>query len=494
MASKKTKTPRYPKSHIVAASGIAAALSIFLLVIPTTEVEARRTTMTLELENVQPSDARPSVSEELDALIQDTVTITSPIELAKPAARVLTSTTTEASPEIIRAAYHQPMTTPAVAELIEEQAAAPRSTDWFSVTVAAGNTLSVLFSQAGLSSSSMHSVLASSKEAQRFTRLKVGQVIEFKTDEHGELEAMRSRISDLETIVAERSGDKFVFKKDAIKPEVSTGFAQGTIDSSLFLTAQRAGLSHNLTMQMANIFGYDIDFAREIRKGDTFEVLFEELHVGDKRVGTNNILAARFVNKGKTFTAVRYTDKQGHSSYYRADGTSMRKAFIRTPVEFARISSRFNPNRRHPVLNKIRAHRGVDYAASTGTPIMATGDGRIVHLGRKGGYGNTIVVKHGQKYQTLYAHLSRYANGLKVGSNVSQGQTIGYVGMTGLATGPHLHYEFLINGTHVDPLGIKLPVSDPIPQGERTAFMAVSNKLMASLDQQRSTQLASLDQ
>lgn len=492
MASKKTKTPRYPKSHIVAASGIAAALSIFLLVIPTTEVEARKTTMTLELENVQPTDARPSVSDELDALIQDTVTLTSPIELAKPAVQVLNSTITEASPEIIRAAYHQPMTT-AVAEEVEEQAA-PRSTDWFSVTVAAGNTLSVLFSQAGLSSNAMHSVLASSKEAQRFTRLKVGQVIEFKTDQQGELQAMRSRISDLDTIVAERSGDKFVFKKDSIKPDVTTSFAQGTIDGSLFLTAQRAGLSHNLTMQMANIFGYDIDFAREIRKGDTFEVLFEELRVGDKAVGTNNILAARFVNKGKTFTAVRYTDKQGHSSYYRADGTSMRKAFIRTPVEFARISSRFNPNRRHPVLNKIRAHRGVDYAASTGTPIMATGDGRIVHLGRKGGYGNTIVVKHGQKYQTLYAHLSRYANGMKVGSNVSQGQTIGYVGMTGLATGPHLHYEFLINGTHVDPLGIKLPVSDPVPQSERTAFMAVSNKLMASLDQQRSTQLASLDQ
>jgi murein DD-endopeptidase MepM/ murein hydrolase activator NlpD len=481
MASQKTKTPRYPKSHILAASGIAAALSIFLLVIPTTDVEAKKTFIPLDLEAVQISEPTPSISEELDALIGETVTLTSPIELARPAEL---ATTSEASPLVVKAALQAEA---AVAE-------PPRApTDWFSITVATGNTLSVLFSQVGLSAGTMHAVLGSSKEAQRFTRLRVGQVIEFKLDADGELESMRSRISDLETIRVDRTGEKFAFSRDMIEPEVSTGFAFGSIDSSLFLSAQRAGLSHNLTMQMANIFGYDIDFARQIRQGDTFEVIYEELRVGEKRVGTNNILAARFVNRGKTYTAVRYTDKQGNSSYYRADGTSMRKAFIRTPVEMARISSRFNLGRRHPVLNTIRAHRGVDYAAPTGTPIMATGDGRVVHVGRKGGYGNTVIIKHGQKYQTLYAHLSRYANGIRVGSHVSQSQVIGYVGATGLATGPHLHYEFQINGTHVDPLGIELPVSDPIPQSERTAFMAVSNKLMASLDQKRSTQLAMLE-
>ncbi len=483
MASKKTKTPRYPKSHILAASGIAAALSIFLLVIPTTDVEAKKTFIPLELEATQIVETGPSISEELDALIGETVTLNSPIELARPMQVALT---TEASPLLVQNAVQ-------TTEIPEPAEAKSVPTDWFSITVATGNTLSVLFSQVGLSAATMHSVLSSSKDAQRFTRLRVGQVIEFKLDKQGELESMRSRVSDLETIRVDRKGEKFAFSRDTIKPEVSTGFAHGTIDSSLFLSAQRAGLSHNLTMQMANIFGYDIDFARQIRKGDTFEVLFEELHVGDKRVGTNNILAARFVNRGKTYTAVRYTDKQGNSNYYRADGTSMRKAFIRTPVEFARISSRFNLGRRHPVLNTIRAHRGVDYAAPTGTPIMATGDGRVVHVGRKGGYGNTVIIKHGQKYQTLYAHLSRYASGIRVGSNVSQSQVIGYVGATGLATGPHLHYEFQVNGTHVDPLGVELPVSDPIPKSERTAFMALSNKLMASLDQQRSTQLAMLE-
>ncbi|SDS96524.1 Murein DD-endopeptidase MepM and murein hydrolase activator NlpD, contain LysM domain [Halopseudomonas xinjiangensis] len=480
MASHKTKTPRYPKSHLVAASGIAAALSIFLLVIPTTDVEAKKTFVQLELDPAQ-LQSQVTAAAELDNLVSDTITAASPLDLAKP----IDAMQAESATAVLQALDETPV---AVAETI-----APQPTDWVSVTVAAGNTLSVLFSQIGLSSGTLHSAM-SSKEAQRFTRLNVGQVIEFKLDEQGDLLAMRSKINDLETIRLDRESGKFKFSKELIEPEVHTRFASGTIDSSLFLSAQRAGLSHNLTMQMANVFGYDVDFAREIRKGDTFEVLFEELRVGDKTVGSKNILAARFVNRGKTFTAVRYTDKQGYSSYYRADGTSMRKAFIRTPVEFARISSRFNPGRRHPVLNKIRAHKGVDYAAATGTPIKATGDGRVVHVGRKGGYGNTVVIKHGQKYQTLYAHMVRYAKGIAPGKNVSQGQVIGYVGMTGLATGPHLHYEFRINGAHVDPLSVKLPASDPIAASERTAFLALSKKLMANLDQHGDTQLAMLQE
>src|SRR5690606_16742065 len=197
-------------------------------------------------------------------------------------------------------------------------------------------------------------------------------------------------------------------------------FPSGTINSSLFVAAQNEGLSRNPAMQPGNIIGDDVDFAREIRQTDSLRVQYEEKQEAGERVGTANIPDARFTNRVNTDTDVRYTDANGHTSYYRADGTSMRKAFIRTPVEFARISSRFNPGRRHPVLNKIRAHKGVDYAASTGTPIKATGDGRVVHVGRKGGYGNTVVIKHGQTYQTLYAHMSRYASGIRVGSNVSQ--------------------------------------------------------------------------
>ncbi len=481
MGHHKSESSRYPKSHLMAASGIAAALSIFLLVIPTTQVEAKRTLVQLDLTEVhERSTTEAPLSEELDALISETVTISSPLELTSHSESI----TPAASPEVVNAGISL---APIVAE--PQEAVTP---EWTSVTVSSGDTLSILFQNVGLSANTLHEVINSSQEAKAFTRLRVGQQLEFKLGEDGRLLGMRSQLNTLETIRIDRDGEHYAFSKDVLEPAVSTRFAHGSIDSSLFVAAQKAGLSHNLTMQMANVFGYDVDFAREIRQGDRFEVLYEEKHLDGQRVGTGNILAARFTNRGKTYTAVRYTDANGYSSYYRADGTSMRKAFIRTPVEFARISSRFNPGRRHPVLNKIRAHKGVDYAAATGTPIKATGDGRVVHVGRKGGYGNTVVIKHGQTYQTLYAHMSRYASGIRAGSNVSQGQVIGYVGMTGLATGPHLHYEFQVSGRHVDPLSVQLPASDPIPQSERTAFLALSNQMMASLDQQGSTQLAQL--
>ena len=478
MAHSKSKSPRYPKSHLMAASGIAAALSIFLLVIPTTEVEAGRTLLQLDpLETTAPNTPTSTLSEELDALIGETVTLASPFELA----RITESYGTSASPQAVNAGINL---MPVADKGAESQ--------WTSMTVNSGDTLSVLFQNAGLSANTLHAVINSSKEAKAFTRLRVGQQVDFKLDSDGQLLAMRSQLNTLETIRIGLDNEDYVFSKDVLEPEVNTRFASGSIDSSLFVAAQNAGLSHNLTMQMANVFGYDVDFAREIHQGDSFEVLFEEKQLDGQRVGTGNILAARFTNRGRTFTAVRYTDSQGNSSYYRADGTSMRKAFIRTPVEFARISSRFNPNRRHPVLNRIRAHNGVDYAAATGTPIKATGDGRVVHVGRKGGYGNTIVIKHGQSYQTLYAPMSRYASGIRSGSNVQQGPIIGYVGMTGLATGPHLHYEFQVKGRHVETFSDNLTASDPIPKGERNHFLSHSNQLMASLDQQGVTQLAQL--
>ena len=484
MPSHKTKPPLYPKSHIVAASGIAAALSIFLLVIPTSDVEARKTYVQLDLDTITAHLDSAGSSKDVDALISETVTFSLADELNRP-------TIPLAAKPSLRGRDYQALPVELPMAIVAE---AQPASEWKSVTVASGDTLSVVFNRVGLSANTLHAVINSSSEAKRFTRLKAGQVLDFKLGTNGELNAMKSKINDLETLRLDRDGDSYIANNELITPDVRTQFAQGEITSSLFLAAQKAGMSHNLTMEMANIFGYDVDFARDIRQGDRFEVIYEELHVGDKRVGTNNILAARFSNRGKTYTAVRYTDKSGYSSYYRADGTSLRKAFIRTPVEFARISSKFNPNRRHPVLNKIRAHNGVDYAAATGTPIKATGDGRIVHVGRKGGYGNTIIVQHGQKYKTLYAHMSRYANNMRQGTNVSQGQIIGYVGMTGLATGPHLHYEFLVNGRHVNPLGIDLPVADPVPQNERTAFMAISNKMMASLDQSNETQVALLEQ
>ena len=241
-------------------------------------------------------------------------------------------------------------------------------------------------------------------------------------------------------------------------------------------------MSDGLIMGLAGIFGWDIDFALDIRQGDSFTVFYEELYLEGEKVGDGNIIAAEFVNNNHTYRAYRYTDSNNKTEYYSPDGKSMRKPFMRTPVDLARISSHFNLRRRHPVLNKIRAHRGVDYAASTGTAIKATGDGKVMHRGKKGGYGNTIILRHGNTYTTLYAHMSKYARKTSVGSRVKQGQIIGYIGSTGLATGPHLHYEFRVNGVHRNPLKVKLPSANPLPDSEMDRYQASIQPMIVQLD------------
>lgn len=220
----------------------------------------------------------------------------------------------------------------------------------------------------------------------------------------------------------------------------------GTIVSSLSAAGQKAGLSNDLILQLTDIFAWDIDFATNLRRGDQFTVVYEKNSSDGER-----IIAAEFVNQGRILTAVRYQDKEGNSNYYTPEGKAMRKAFLSTPVDYARISSHFDANRRHPILNRIRAHKGVDYAARTGTPVKAAGDGKIAFIGRKGGYGQVLIVQHGEHYETLYAHLSNFRRGLQDGDAVRQGEIIGYVGQTGLATGPHLHYEFRVDGEHRNP-------------------------------------------
>jgi murein DD-endopeptidase MepM/ murein hydrolase activator NlpD len=266
--------------------------------------------------------------------------------------------------------------------------------------------------------------------------------------------------------------------------------ASAIIKDSLFQTGIEAGLSENLIMELAQLFGWDIDFALDIRSGDRFTLLYEELYRDGERLRDGRILAAEFVNQGRSVQAVLFTRSDGESDYYSPDGKSMRKAFLRAPVDFRRISSRFQRERWHPVLGVKRPHRGVDYAAAIGTPIKAAGDGRITHRGTKGGYGKTIILQHGATYSTLYAHMSRYAKSTQVGKRVRQGQIIGYVGKTGLATGPHLHYEFRVNGVHRNPLTVKLPSADPLPKRYRAEFEAHATPLLAQLDLYRRTMLA----
>jgi murein DD-endopeptidase MepM/ murein hydrolase activator NlpD len=243
-------------------------------------------------------------------------------------------------------------------------------------------------------------------------------------------------------------------------------------------------------MELAQIFGWDIDFALDIRKGDQFRVLYEEKYLDGEKIGEGNILAAEFTNNGDTFAAVRYTDSNGDTNYYTPDGRSMRKAFLRSPVDFRRISSGFKRERYHPVLGVKRPHRGTDYAAKTGTPIKASGDGKVIWRGTKGGYGKTIIIQHGGNITTLYAHMSKYNSKVTSGSRVKQGQTIGYVGMTGTATGPHLHYEFRLNGVHKNPVTVKLPDAQPIANKELAKFKADTSQLIAELQMKAVEQLA----
>jgi murein DD-endopeptidase MepM/ murein hydrolase activator NlpD len=274
------------------------------------------------------------------------------------------------------------------------------------------------------------------------------------------------------------------FESLTIEAEIERRPAQltGVVTSSLFAAAQKAGLSNRLVMELADIFGYDIDFALDLRDGDRFSVVYDQLYKHGDKLRDGDIVAAEFVNQGKTYRAMRYVDADGNATYYTPDGDSLRKAFIRTPVDFIRISSGFTTGRLHPILNVIRAHKGVDYAAAIGTPVKATGDGIVDFVGVKSGYGNVVSIRHGAKYSTLYGHLSRFRAGLKVGQRVRQGQLIAYVGMTGLATGPHLHYEFRVNGVHQNPLTVALPRANPLSQAVIARWRSDNAAVLAQLD------------
>ncbi len=366
---------------------------------------------------------------------------------------------------------------------------------WREFKVKSGDSLSQLFKRAKIKPQQLDELMKSGKAVKKLTKIFPKDTIRVLSDDAGVLQALRYDIDHKSYLMVERTSGVLVAKTYNHQIETRQTHASGVIDSSLFLAAQEAGISQNVIMELANVFGWDIDFALDIRKGDNFTVLYEELFRNGEKISDGNILAADFVNDGKTYRAVRYTNPQtNESEYYTADGKSMRKAFIRSPVHFSRISSGFNLKRKHPILLNKRPHRGVDYAAKRGTPIYAAGDGKVIFKGKKGGYGKVMILKHGTKYTTLYAHLKTYNRKLKTGSRVKQGQTIAYVGSSGLATGPHLHYEFRVNGTHRNPLTVKLPESNPVPKRYMADFELTTTPVFAQLELvTRSQQVALAD-
>ena len=337
------------------------------------------------------------------------------------------------------------------------------------ITVRSGDSLSTIFKRLGLSRS-IPPLLRLGTATEALHRLRPGQVLHIFQDDQGLRHLMYRPTLTQETHYWRIPGGTYTVGHIDLPVEHRRRVVSGTIGRTLFEAGDDVGLSPSMILELARIFGWDIDFALEIRKGDQFKLVWDEHWVQGRYAADGPILAAEFINQGRTHQALRYIRKDGRADYYTPDGKHLRKQFLRTPVDFTRISSHFNPRRLHPVLKRVRPHRGVDYAAPTGTPVYAAGNGTVIHRGWKGGYGRVIFIRHGARYTTVYAHLSRYARGLRVGSKVTQGQIIGRVGRSGVATGPHLHYEFRIDGVHRNPVKIGFPPLDPLRYVELADF------------------------
>jgi murein DD-endopeptidase MepM/ murein hydrolase activator NlpD len=348
------------------------------------------------------------------------------------------------------------------------------------VTVRQGDSLSSLFNQVGLSAQVLSRMINSSGESNVLSRLFPGNKLSFYIPEPGQLKRLEVFSSPLEGFVFTLKDSRYEVEPILRTPEIVQVTREGRIADSLFLAGQRADIPANVIMSMADVFGGVIDFLLDPRQGDEFSIVYEEKYLEGQFVGTGEILAAQFINQGREHAAVRYQTLAGDIGFFSPDGESMTKAFLKNPLDVFRISSNFNPNRMHPILNTIRAHRGTDYAAPTGTPVRATADGTVTWASRNGSYGKLIVVEHQGSFETKYAHLNDYADGIKKGVRVRQGQIIGYVGATGGATGPHLHYEFLVGGVHKDPRTIvdQMPIAIALDEAEMARFREHTQEIL----------------
>ena len=326
--------------------------------------------------------------------------------------------------------------------------------------------------------------LIKTKGSEKLANIKTGDFVEISFSENKTPKEIFVTRNGLKGVLAEFKDKTYTIKDYERTPEVLERFASVTIDESLYQSALKEGISDSIIMDLVFIFGWDIDFVFDIRSGDSFEVLYEEYFYKGEKIKNGDIVVARFKRGKKVFSAIRFfSSVTGTKEYFSTRGENIKKAFLKTPVEFSYISSHYNLKRKHPVLNKIRAHTGVDYAAPTGTPVRSTSSGTVSFIGNKGGYGKLIEIKHSEDYSTRYAHLSKFNPRLNNGSKVEQGETIGYVGQTGLATGPHLHYEFRVGGNHTNPLTVKLPDAKPISEVEKEEFFDHAIKMINRLDE-----------
>src|SRR5712671_720373 len=358
------------------------------------------------------------------------------------------------------------------------------------VIVTRNDTLDRIFRRLKLNLADLTSLRTLPGLRARLDSLRPGEALRF-IHRDGQLFGLERRLNESQTLKVSREPSGL--KADVLQNplEMRSRTVRGHIDHSLFEAVQAAGANDTTAVALADIFGWDIDFVLDVRSGDTFVVTYDEIWRDGAYVKDGPVQAAAFVNQGREFRAVRYTDPEGGSRYYTPDGRSLYRAFLRAPVDFTRVSSRFNSARLHPILQRMRAHPGIDYAAPMGTPVRAAGDGRIRFAGRKGGYGNLVEIEHSRSIVTVYGHLSRFAPGTRSGTHVTQGTVIAYVGMTGLATGPHLHYEYRVNGVFKNPQTVILPAAAPIDARWQADFLTRSAPLLASLETARGPMLVS---
>lgn len=372
----------------------------------------------------------------------------------------------------------------------------PAETDmalWRHERVQRGDTVAALLSRLNIDGQEAIDFLRTASTARSLRQLVPGKFVQAKTSEDGELLWLSYLNGSGTQFVVEKGAGGFVASEQPAQLEQRIVMKSGEIVSSLFAATDAANVPDNIAVQIADIFASDIDFHRDLRKGDHFTVVYEISYSDGEPVKTGRVLAAEFVNQGKAYRAIYFQAPDGSGGFYTPEGKNLRKAFLRSPLEFSRISSGFSSARFHPVLKEWRAHRGIDYAAPTGARVKATADGTVVFAGRHGGYGNLVIVQHQGQYITAYGHLSAFAKGLRKGMKVGQGDVIGYVGMTGLATGPHLHYEFRVNDVQRDPLRVAMPAATPVAPQFLGAFQTSAKPLLVRLEMLRNTKLASLD-
>lgn len=352
-------------------------------------------------------------------------------------------------------------------------------------TVQKGDNLAKIFKRAGHSAATLHQIVNLNDATKKLTKIHPGDTLQFASNDNKQLAQLRYVLNSTDTLIVSLNADNsYNANIESKELELRSETASGTISRNFWNAAIAAGLNETQIINFADIFGWDIDFANDLRKDDSFSVIYETHYVEGEYIGTGKILAAQFVNQGQVYAAVRHSD----DNFYTPEGRSMRKAFLRAPVNFKYVSSNFNPKRKHPVTGKVKAHRGIDYAAAVGTPVVSSGNGKVIKAGYNKYNGNYVFIEHGSKYVTKYLHLHKRK--VKTGQKVKQGQLIGTVGATGRVTGAHLHYEFLVNGVHRNPKTVKLPKSNPLPNNELAKFKPYAEQMLAMLDKKRELQLA----